>query len=256
MTEEQNTFFLDWVQDFDLQAKSAEDQLAKDYHFLSNIAAGESSPILRLWCANPAIVVGMAEKRLPTFQHSVDDLAKKQWQVFARRTGGTAFVLTPQVLNISAIQLLPSKNLSIDRCYKDFCALLMLAFEDLGISSTLGFQDRAFCDGKFNVLVDNKKLVGTAQRWSRGKDQSFTAVLAQASIFVSINPKEISEIVNRFYQNAGSTNHYDADAIIGLNTALKSFNYQRDSHELTAKELMTRLAETIQTRFCNSYTTL
>jgi len=254
MSEEQNIFQLSWSLDADLKAKPAEAQLAEDYSLLSSIAAGEKNPTLRLWCSDPAIVVGTAEKRLPTFQHSVDDLAKKQWQVITRRTGGTAFILTPHILNISAVQLLRSKNLSIDRCYEDFCGLVMLALRDMGVDTRLGFQNRAFCDGKYNILVGNKKLAGTAQRWARSNNQSLTAVLAQASIFVSIDSKEVSQLINEFYRKAGSNKHYDADAIIDLRLALESINPKHNLHKLAADDIQKKLAELIQLRFCSSPT--
>ena len=58
----------------------------------------------------------------------------------------------------------------------------------------------AFCDGDYNLVVDGKKIGGTAQRRSRLKNQTGQAIFAHAMILYKTDLDEIIEAVNRLHR--------------------------------------------------------
>ena len=66
-------------------------------------------------------------------------------------------------------------------------------FDRLGISAKLGQVPREFCPGKYSVISENVKLVGTAQRIARG------GWLIGASIIVR-NAAPVREVLGQVYR--------------------------------------------------------
>ena len=67
--------------------------------------------------------------------------------------------------------------------------------------ASYGSINQSFCDGRFNVAVEGRKLAGTAQRWracsSRDGDW---AILAHAIVLVDAAIEDGVAAVNRFYE--------------------------------------------------------
>jgi len=82
------------------------------------------------------------------------------------------------------------------------------------VTGTTGAAPGAFCDGKYNVLVDGRKIAGTAQRCTRRGPGG--ALLAQAMLIVDADPAELTSAVARFYERAGSDRTFDARAVTSL----------------------------------------
>lgn len=248
MSAERNFFKREWQLDADMPPKAIAAQLDTDYRLLTQVADNAAPATLRLWSSQSAVVVSQSEARLENYPQAVTALARKGWQVLPRNTGGTAFAQTPEVLNVSAVCIVDKESPSIKECYEHFCTLLMDALENLGLNASTGSQARAFCDGDYNILIDEKKLVGTAQRWKRVAGQSSTAVLSQAAILVSVDTDEICSVINEFYEIAGLKKTVYADALIDLQTALER-NKSSAHTNLLSTELKCQLADHIKHSF-------
>jgi len=207
---EDNLFVRDWqFAEFNDNVDIAE-QLALEADMLTQVANGQSPDRLYLWSSNAAIVVGKTETQLPNYAHACAQLNDLGWSVLPRLTGGTAFAQGPGILNLSAVCTLGDGQRSIKRSYQDFCDALIHAFASIGVNVNIGGQSRAFCDGDYNLLLDQKKLVGTAQRWRK------SAVLAHAAILMQLDKDYASNAVNLFYELVGSDKRFDQDAIVDL----------------------------------------
>ena len=248
MSAERNFFKREWQLDVDMHPSGIADQLDADYRLLAHVANHSAPATLRLWSSQSAVVVSQSEARLENYPQAVTALAHKGWQVLARNTGGTAFAQTPEVLNVSAVCIVDKESPSIKECYENFCELLMDALENLGLNATTGSQARAFCDGDYNILIGEQKLVGTAQRWKRVADQSSTAVLSQAAILVAIDTNELCGVINEFYEVAGLKKIVYADALIDLKTALER-NKSSARNTFFSTELKRQLADNIKHSF-------
>ena len=69
----------------------------------------------------------------------------------------------------------------------------------------------SFCDGRFNLAVKGRKLVGTAQAWRRVDRQP--VVLAHAVIVVDADPAELTARANAFEAALGTATRYRADTL-------------------------------------------
>jgi len=81
-----------------------------------------------------------------------------------RGTGGTAVPQGPGTANITLFTRHDSAP-DITSFYAKMCVALQDGFEALGLHTTIGARPGSFCDGDYNILLDDKKLAGTAQRW-------------------------------------------------------------------------------------------
>src|SRR5690606_18421418 len=81
----------------------------------------------------------------------------------------------------------------------------MAMLRSRGICGTYRAVPGTMCDGAYNVVVDDRKLAGTAQRWrSLGHDRPGEhAVLAHLALFVDLDHIEAAESINALYADMG-----------------------------------------------------
>lgn len=215
-----NLFVRDWEVSIQGAPVPIRQQLSKDLESLKSVTGGEKPPQLHIWSAHSALVVGQTETRLPNYQNARSALAETGWEVVHRTSGGTAFPQCSGILNVSAALPIDSQRVSIKQSYQGFCDVLIDGLAKSGISGKEGQQARAFCDGDYNILASGRKLIGTAQRWKMGRSNH--GLLAHAAIFFEINQAQLSELVNRFYQLAGSDKKFYAEALIDIREIIPS----------------------------------
>lgn len=103
------------------------------------------------------------------------EAARLDWDGFCeepiaiRGTGGTAVPQGPGTANITLFTR-HDRSPDIPAFYREMCAALQKGFAELGLETTIGARPGSFCDGDFNILLEGKKLAGTAQRWCRAKN--------------------------------------------------------------------------------------
>jgi len=129
-----------------------------------------------------------------------------------RASGGGLVPQGPGIWNLSLVWAVDdSSKLEIGAIYRRFCARLTDGLKELGIFSEPGLVNGSFCDGRFNLAVHGRKLVGTAQAWKR--IQTRQIVLAHAVILVDVDTVSLAHSANEFEAAIGSDVRYNANAI-------------------------------------------
>lgn len=176
---------------------------------------GDSRPVCRIWQNQQSLVVARKDTQLPRFEHASTCLAEQGWPLLLRDTGGTAVPHTAGVIQLSMI--LPyalACPYSLDDIYLFLAEPLRNCLRALAIDAQYGLVPGAFCDGRYNLQVNGRKIAGTAQLWRAHAGAGF--VLAQASLFVSLEMASATAAVNSFYRLAGDGRRFDPTSITSV----------------------------------------
>jgi len=110
-----------------------------------------------------------------------------------RSPGGRAVAYHEESLVIDILSRDPNPHQFINERFVALGEIFMESFEKLGIDSKLGQLPKEFCPGKYSVINDQFKLVGTAQRISKG------GWLISGSVVVR-NSYPVREVLNNVYK--------------------------------------------------------
>jgi lipoate-protein ligase A len=124
--------------------------------------------------------------------------------------------------------------------YRALCEGLVAALARLGLPAAPQAVSGSFCDGRFNLAVAGRKLVGTAQSWRRVAGRP--VVLAHAVIVVDADPVALTEAANDFERDLGSGRHYRAEALTSVAQAWQHAHGRAAPADLEA-QVITVLAE-------------
>jgi len=83
----------------------------------------------------------------------------------------------------------------------------------------LGEVEGAFCDGRFNVNLDGRKMVGTAQRWRQSKGGQRPVGLVHGALLLDNERDSMVGAVNAFNQACGLEQRCRAESHIALHEA-------------------------------------
>lgn len=168
-----------------------------------------------LWGAPQGLIVPRSYERLSAWESACSASAAAGWPVQVRGSGGGIVPQGPGVLNLSLVWCSDSATPNrTDAIYLGLCDGLSAAFARLGIASRPQPVPGAFCDGRFNLAVDGRKLAGTAQAWRRVA--GVPVVLAHAVILAACDTVALTERANSFEAAAGSPRRYRADAVTSV----------------------------------------
>lgn len=176
------------------------DALAHEARLLAQLTAAGAGSACHIWSTAPCLVAPATMIRRPQFAVAAARSAAAGWPVHLRATGGgMAFqgpgVVTMSVARIAADGLTPS----IDRTYGWLCAPILDELAARGHVGGCASVAGSFCDGAHNVVVDGRKLAGTAQRWRPlGGPAGGYAILAHALILVDADLAAAIAALNRF----------------------------------------------------------
>lgn len=214
----------DWRILADGPAASPAAAVARDAALLEAVRSGAQPATARIWDNARCLVVARADRRLPAFARASERSAREGWPVIVRESGGTAVPQGPGLLSLS-LAFRPPAGLpcTLESTYDALCAPIEDALRRLGLAASRGAVEGAFCDGRYDVAVQGRKLAGTAQRWRAGPGgpaPGRSAVLAHALLLVDVSRREVCGAVDRFYAAAGSGRRADPEAAITLREAL------------------------------------
>lgn len=192
---------------------------------LERVHVGATDCALLLWRPqDSALVMPRRLERLEGFAAAAVSCAELGWPVALRDTGGEPVPQSPAVLNVAlawAVPLGEAEQRRIENAYLRLCDPLCEWLLELGQAPDLGAVDGAFCDGRFNVTLAGRKLVGTAQRWrKRGSDGRHVA-LAHGAILMENRREDMVAVVNAFYRDCAldsrcrATSHVALDECVG-----------------------------------------
>jgi hypothetical protein len=140
---------------------------------LASVCAGASEFGLLFWQpSDRALVMPRRLNRLPGFEHACEVSAAAGWPVLLRETGGEPVPQSASTINIALVYAPPRSEGDLNRIetgYRRLCDPICQLLDELGGTSSVGEIDGAFCDGRFNVNLDGRKMVGTAQRWRQSQ---------------------------------------------------------------------------------------
>ncbi|KUO57289.1 MAG: hypothetical protein APF80_09105 [Alphaproteobacteria bacterium BRH_c36] len=206
------------------------DALAMERRMLECIGATDEEARLRaaVWQTQRSIVLPSGMSRRPGIDVAERASEIAGWPVFERFTGGD---VTPQfegVLNISLGFALSGSERNIEAAYRRLTdPLVTFLKNEFGIHAYTSSVDGAFCDGAFNLVVEGRKLAGTAQRWRLVKSQPVnvdadaltpqrTAVLAHAALLLGHDLDNALKATNAFFAAWGSDRRVDSAAHVTI----------------------------------------
>ncbi len=171
------------------------------------VMTGASDKGYLLWRSRRALVVPRSATHKPGFTDATTYCDAQGWPVITRSTGGELTPQDPGFINLSMVVKLNKNQLSIKGSYELICDVMSRWLKKYGIQSEYGSVKGAFCDGDYNLVVDGKKIAGTAQRWQRIRDAKVvsrggdTALLIHAVILCDGPLQEMWQICNQFYEH-------------------------------------------------------
>ena len=173
-------------------------------------AAAHGCALAHLWEGAPGFVVPRSYERLPRFAAARDRWAATGLPVQVRASGGGLVPQGPGVLNLTLAWSADTiAALDIGAIYQALCAELAAALARLGITASAQAVEGSFCDGRYNLAVDGRKIVGTAQSWRRIAGRQ--VVLAHAVIVVDADPQTLTSEANAFEREIESGRQARAD---------------------------------------------
>ncbi len=207
---------------------------------LQQVGRGEIGPCLCIKQEPQSLVVTRREARSENFLAAKNSLSATGWPVVVRCSGGSCVPQGPGVLNLSIIH--PRlKSWTLEDGYLLLCELLGNLLTSYDIQAETGEVPGSFCDGRYNLQVGGKKLVGTAQRWSGGsRDQA--AVLAHACLLVDLDLELATAKINQLYSLCNNPQQFEPSA---CTTLRKTLPPSQLSPETFVTEVEQRLAAQI-----------
>lgn len=221
---------------------SINQRVAYDELLLEQISAGDKGPTIRIWRNRQCLVATVKESHKPEFDAACIASELEGWPVAVRRTGGTCVPHGHGVLNLTLVYPRPSGlEWSTEDSYRLLCSILQKLLETYGLEVETGEVQGSFCDGKFNLQVANRKLVGTSQRWKGNPELPGSIILSHACLLVDLDLLEATARINQLYQLCGNKQQFDPDACCTLRECLAK------SGEPVSKDLVSQVTE----RLCN-----
>lgn len=172
----------------------------KETQLIAQIQAGELKQCLMLWQVKQATLVLPAGRKWPESDDLKAGLLAGNWLLHSRKTGGAPVPQCPGIINLSHLYLWSSETpYSIPQAYENLCTVLHSFFLKFNLVSHAHATEFSYCDGDYNININGKKIVGTAQRVILKKGGG-KIVLAQAFILIDVLLEEIIKPVNLCYQ--------------------------------------------------------
>ena len=201
-------------------ALTIEAGLQAEQDLLASVCAGESEFGLLFWQpSDQALVMPRRLNRLPGFDAACEVSAAAGWPVLLRDTGGEPVPQSPTTINIALVYAPPRSEGDLNRIesgYRRLCDPICHLLDELGGTSSLGEIDGAFCDGRFNVKLDGRKMVGTAQRWRQSQGGQRPVGLVHGAMLIDNERESMVAAVNRFNQACGLEQRVRAESHIAL----------------------------------------
>ena len=206
-------------------------QLAIERGLFDALAAGP--PRLRVWQPLPALIATVAEAGRPGFAQAAERSRSRGLPVYVRPSGGGAVCLGPGSLIVSHFYHAPRND--IDWSYRQFAGLLTEAVAAVDVSLRDEHVVGAYCDGRFDLAWQGRKVGGIAQRrrWRAG----VAHVWIHAVIAVDAVSLRYPEAVTQFYADLDSPRIADPRCTTTLSHCLPN--------QTGADDLMRRLGEAI-----------
>lgn len=183
--------------DTPVERGEGQDAISRDLEILEDfLEAGNHEPALRLWVNHQCLVTTTAMARRQGFADACRQAEAWGWPVYVRASGGSTVIHRPGILNISLFQSGEGSPPDLDTAYHSLTAVLISALGALGIHADTGPVPGCYCDGRYNVRVNGRRIAGTACR-RKNRGERYAQVL-HAAMLVSGDLQKDIDIVSRF----------------------------------------------------------
>ncbi|WPP00385.1 lipoate--protein ligase family protein [Pseudomonas sp. HR96] len=203
-----------------LQRLSVEAGLRAEQELLADVCAGRRGNALLLWQpTDRALVMPRRMSRLEHFESACRSVEASGWPVLLRETGGEPVPQSPATLNIALVYVAPRSEGDLNRietAYQRLCQPLCDVLQRWGGAASLGEIDGAFCDGRYNVNLNGRKWVGTAQRWRQGLGGSRPVVLVHGAALLDDEREAMVAAVNLFNERCALVQRCRASSHVAL----------------------------------------
>jgi lipoate-protein ligase A len=201
-------------------AFTVENGLQAEQDLLASICAGDAEFGLLFWQpSDRALVMPRRLSRLPGFELACEVSAANGWPVLLRETGGEPVPQSGATVNIALVYAPPRSEGDhgrIETAYRRLCDPICQLLDELGGVASLGEVEGAFCDGRFNVNLDGRKMVGTAQRWRQSKGGQRPVGLVHGALLLEDEREGMVAAVNRFNEACGLDQRVRTESHIAL----------------------------------------
>lgn len=202
------------------QRLSVEAGLKAEQDLLASVCAGEREAGVLFWQpTDRALVMPKRLARLPGFESASVELAASGWPILLRETGGEPVPQSASTVNIALVYAPPRSEGDqgrIETAYRRLCQPICDLLTELGGIASLGEIEGAFCDGRFNVNLNGRKLVGTAQRWRQSQGGQRPVGLVHGALLLDDERESMVASVNRFNELCLLEQRCRADSHIAL----------------------------------------
>ncbi|MGH8349666.1 MAG: lipoate--protein ligase family protein [Pseudomonas sp.] len=200
--------------------------LQAEQDLLASVCAGDAEFGLLFWQpGDQALVMPRRLNRLPGFEAACEVSAAAGWPVLLRETGGEPVPQSASTINIALVYAPPRSEGDLNRIetgYRRLCDPICQLLDELGGTSSLGEIEGAFCDGRFNVNLDGRKMVGTAQRWRQSQGGQRPVGLVHGAMLLDNERESMVAAVNRFNEACGLQQRVRAESHIALHEKFKA----------------------------------
>ncbi|WP_263261124.1 lipoate--protein ligase family protein [Pseudomonas sp. RIT-PI-S] len=190
-----------------LRQLTTEQGLQAELALLTAVCNGERTDGVLFWQpTDQALVMPRRMERLPGFVAGAAAAAELGWPVLLRETGGEPVPQSAATVNVALVYAAPRAEGDLnrlERAYLRLCEPLCWVLESLGGQASLGEVPGAFCDGRYNVNLDGRKWVGTAQRWRQSRHHGGPVVLVHGAMLMQDQRLAMVAAVNGFNQACG-----------------------------------------------------
>jgi len=172
----------------------------KETAIIAQMQANEISKCLILWQTKTPTIVFPSSQKWPESSLLRTALQEEDWKLLSRKTGGAPVPQCQGIINLSHLYVWDDVTpYSITQAYENLCKILKDFFSLYGLSSETHATEFSYCDGDFNININGRKIVGTAQRIILKKGGG-KIILAQACILIDAVLEEIIKPINLCYQ--------------------------------------------------------
>lgn len=198
------------------------DGLALEQRLATDVTLGTASGAVHLWRPlDRAMVVPRRLTQEPAFARASEELRQRGYPVLTRASGGDIVPQVPGMLNIAigyAVAPVRQHGFGVESAYRFLCEPVIdwLREQHLGVSISTGAVAGALCDGRFNVVAEQRKIAGTAQRWGRSKANDDRIVFGHAMLFLDVDIDPLIDAVNTFYRICGIDRCCEASSHVTL----------------------------------------
>lgn len=212
-----------------IQRLTVEAGLKAEQELLASVCAGELQAAVLFWQpTDRALVMPRRMSRLAGFEEASEVLAASGWPILLRETGGEPVPQSAATVNIALVYAPPRSEGDegrIETAYRRLCEPLCELLVESGGRASLGEVEGAFCDGRFNVNLNARKLVGTAQRWRQSQGGKRPVGLVHGALLVENERESMVAAVNVFNQLCDLEQRCRADSHIALHEAFSESDF-------------------------------